>query len=158
MDFLINAAQILLKEKIKFKIYILGEGTMRPCLENLVKKSDLENFIEFIGQADKETVFSYMRSSDYLVIPSRKESLPLVIIEAAKMGLPIIAAKVGDCEELVRKYKIGRLVAPGNSKELAKVLGEVVFENRDEYKVGLKMLANDFTLAKSVSTFLKYIK
>lgn len=158
VDVLINAAQILLRNKVKFKINILGDGTMRVYLENLVKKNGLENCIKFIGQANKEMVFSYMKFSDYLVIPSRKESLPLVIVEAAKMGLPMIVAEVGDCGELVRRYKIGKVVGSDNPKKLAKILEEVVSESRNEYKAGLKLLASDFTLEKSVSTFLKYIK
>lgn len=157
VDVLIKAARILSEDKVKFKINILGDGTMRHTLEKLVRRSGLDDYINFSGQSDKETVFSYMKSSDFLVVPSRSESLPLVIIEAAKVGLPIVATNVGDCGRLMRRYNIGKSVAPNNPKRLAKVLKETVREKKDKYRAGLRLLADDFSLEKSVSMFLKYI-
>lgn len=158
VDVLIGAARILYKNKVNFKINILGDGTLREYLENVVKRNDLKNYVKFFGQASKDVVFSYMKYSDYLVIPSRNESLPLVMIEAAKMNLPVIASEVGDCGELMRKYRVGKLVDPDNPERLAKVLEEAVSENRDKYKIGLKLLADDFALEKSVSMFLTYVR
>lgn len=157
VDVLVEAARILSENKVKFRINILGDGSMRRDLEKLVKRSNLENYINFLGQSDRDTVFSYMRSSDFLIVPSRSESLPLVIIEAAKMGLPVVVTNVGDCRELMRRYNIGKSVAPNDSKQLARVLEETVWENKDKYKAGLKLLANDLSLEKSVSMFLEHI-
>lgn len=158
VDILIKAVGILNQNGINLELNILGDGTMRKYLQNLVNKNGLNKCVKFLGRADKATVFSYMKLSDYLVVPSRKESLPLVIIEAAKMGLPIIAAEVGDCGRLVRKYRIGKNFSPGDVNQLAGVLKESVSENNDKYKSGLKKLAQDFTVKKSVEMFLNYIK
>ena len=38
---------------------------MRHTLEKLVRRSGLDDYINFSGQSDKETVFSYMKSSDF---------------------------------------------------------------------------------------------
>lgn len=159
-DVLIEACARLRKKDSGFRVHILGDGSMRSELKGGVRKRGLGNFVDFFGAANKEEVASYMKTADCLVIPSRSESLPLVLIEATKVGLPIIAADVGDCRRLIKKYKIGRLVPKEAPQKLADAMLKMMRERtplKKRHKKGLDKIAKEFTQKGAVDIFLKTV-
>ena len=102
-----------------------------------------------------------MKSCDCLVISSRSESLPLVMIEAAKMGLPVISTDVGDCTKLIREYNIGYSVNNFESEDISIAMRQAINKKHEIRKIfskGLNRLAKDFSLEKSVASFLREIE
>lgn len=84
-----------LKERIPdWKIDIFGSGEEKNKLEELIKKNELEEFIE-IHEPIKKIQEELLSSSLYLMT-SRYEGLPMVLLEAKCCGLPIVAF---DCPE-----------------------------------------------------------
>ena len=62
-----------------------------------------------------------------VVVPSRAESMPYVVLEAIAAGLPLIATRVGGIPEIFGTES-GRLVAPGETGELANAMAAMLAE------------------------------
>lgn len=155
-DILVEAVEFLVKKRKDFSVNVLGDGSMMKILRE--KSKNVSKYINFIGWADESLVGGYMKASNCLVIPSRNESLPLVMIEAAKVKLPVIATDVGDCERMIKKYKLGVVVNKENPDKLSKAMNNVI-----DGKVNLKLakfvdLTHDFSQSEAVTTFLSGIK
>lgn len=70
---------------------ILGEGTQRPELENLIVAGGLSDRIALPGlQANP---YGYFASADCFFLPSRYEGLPNVVLESLACGTPVIATR-----------------------------------------------------------------
>lgn len=89
----------------------------------LANEMGIMDLVNFRGFMDSHTLSQVYRSVDLLVLPSYAEALPSVITEALLSGLPIVATEVGGIPEQVGSF--GKLVAPGNSRDLADAIDEV---------------------------------
>ena len=125
LKFLIRAANILKKENINF--VVIGDGEERKKLEDLIKECKLDNFFltGVIPEASK-----YLKAFDIFVLPSVKEGFPWTVLEAMMANVPIIVTKVGAVPDVVENNKDGFVIEPGNPKELAKTIKELV-ENKE---------------------------
>lgn len=146
-DLLVEAAKKINK---KFKVRIIGDGTMKSSLD-----SQLAN-VELLGYLGLDEMTAFMKASDFLIIPSRNESLPLVILEAAKFNLPVLASDVGDCKYVLSKYKIGKTFEKENIMDMAQKIDSFDYK---QYKLKgkFKSVVKDYSLEASVEKFIKTI-
>lgn len=120
---LLNAVSILGARDMRPPFRIVGEGEMRPLLEEIVRKKHLAN-VELVGfRADP---IREMIDFDIFVLSSLKEGFPYVILEAMAAGLPIVATRVGGIPEAVIEGKGGFLVDPGDAKGLASKIAALI--------------------------------
>ena len=78
---------------ISSELIIIGRGSLRPQLENLLHDPplhDIKDKIIFFGH--HYNVANLLRSSIALVIPSRSEGFPNVLLEAWSLGVPVVAS------------------------------------------------------------------
>lgn len=139
VDLLINEAR---KLDSRFKLNIIGDGTLRNKLVNIT------NNVQLLGQKNWATISGYMKASDFLIVPSRNESMPLVIIEAASYKLPVLANDVGDCKYVLNKYKVGQTSVGINEFDYKYYKANGRFDD----------LVVDYGLKRSVALFLNKIK
>lgn len=71
------------------------------------------------------------RKADVFCLPTYGDCLPMVLSEAGAAGLPLVSTNVGAISEIVHDGRTGRLVRPGDIKELADALLDLV-ENREQ--------------------------
>lgn len=103
---------------VPWQLQLIGDGSLRPALEEFVAQHNLTDRITFLG--DQLDVHSYLEKSDVFVLLSDWEGLPISIIEAMRIGLPIVATNVGGVKELVVDHDNGFLVER-EDKELLKL-------------------------------------
>lgn len=109
---LIEAFAIVKELHSSVRLYILGDGDLRPELEQKIVSLGLVNDVYLLGQ--KENPFVYLSKADCFALSSNHEGQPMVLLEALTLGLPVIATDiVGNRSVLGDKY--GKLVE--NSKE-----------------------------------------
>jgi glycosyltransferase involved in cell wall biosynthesis len=154
-DILIEAVRILSKQNKKFTINILGDGSMGTSLKE--KTVDLKDYVKFFGWANEETVGGFMKTCDCLIIPSRNESLPLVMIEAAKVSLPVIAADVGDCKRMIKKYQLGLTFTKEDAKGLSNAMLKIMTKNIYRKNSKFQELTRNFSQRKAVNFLLSEI-
>ena len=116
MDFL-NAILRAREVHPTLKGIIVGEGQLRPELEQWVTDHQMQESIEFWGfREDLPQVF---RELDLFVMSSHWEGLPIALLNAAASGLPFACTAVGGIPEVFQDGVHGRLVPPGNPDALA---------------------------------------
>jgi glycosyltransferase involved in cell wall biosynthesis len=64
-------------------------------------------------------VAALLKEMDVYVLGSLREGISNTVLESMSTGLPVIATRTGGNVELVNDNVTGRLIAPGNSDELA---------------------------------------
>ncbi len=99
--------------------WIIGDGSYRQTLENLVAEYNLQANVIFFGKCSYEKSISVLKSSDIFINPSYTEGLPTSVIESALCKKAIIATRVGGTGEIIIDKKTGILVAPGDINQLS---------------------------------------
>ena len=97
-DNLLEVCNKLNQDKLKYELWILGEGWDRPQLEELIDKYNLYN-VKLLGY--KDNPYKYIKMGDLFVCSSRNEGFSLVIGEAVNYQIPIISIDCSGPNELL---------------------------------------------------------
>jgi len=126
INYLINAAKIVLKQHKDATFLIVGDGEERQSLKALAK--GYENCIKFCGHVSKRTLIELYKSSAVLVLPSftRLEAFGVVLLEAMACETPVIASTIPGVLDVVGEG--GFLVKPCSPHSLATAI-QNIFEN-----------------------------
>ncbi|WP_127127384.1 glycosyltransferase family 4 protein [Pseudoflavitalea rhizosphaerae] len=89
-------------------LQLVGDGPLRPGIEELVIEMGLTENVSFLGA--REDARELIGRADLLVLPSIIEGLPAVILEAFYCNTPVVAYDVGGVGEVVFENFTGRLV------------------------------------------------
>ena len=81
------------------KLIIVGDGPLRPALEELAREVGVAGSVLFLGA--RNDVYDLMGVFDVLALPSLHEGVPMVLLEAMAMAVPIIASRVGGIPEIL---------------------------------------------------------
>lgn len=115
LETLIDAATQLLPHFPNLHILLVGEGPLRPTLEEKLKKAGIHYTLPgFIPKA-----YQTLPAMDLFILPSLSEGMGLVLLEAMQAQLPVIATHVGGIPEIIREGQDGLLVPPADSYALA---------------------------------------
>lgn len=96
---LILAFSRLYHENPNIRLYILGEGLLRPHLEEVIRKENMEGKVMLVGAL--ENPFHFLKACQCFVLPSYYEGQPLVIQEARVLKLPIIVSKFSSVKDVL---------------------------------------------------------
>ncbi len=116
---LVEACAILASRNIAFDLLMIGDGEMRPDLEQAIAAAGLDDRIRITGWYGAEQIRDSYREAKGLVLPSFAEGLPVVIMEALALGRPVVSTYVAGIPELVRDGQEGFLVFAGSAGDLA---------------------------------------
>jgi N-acetyl-alpha-D-glucosaminyl L-malate synthase BshA len=98
------------RQKMKAKLLLLGDGPERGAAEWLVRQKGLTRDVCFSGK--QERVHQRVGLSDLFLLPSDSESFGLAALEAMACEIPVIASNVGGLREVVTHGLDGFLVPP----------------------------------------------
>lgn len=101
---LIEVAEKLKNDGLKFRILFVGEGQDSNLYKEMVTSKKLEETIIFLGK--KKNPYPYYKISDCVVLTSDYEGYPVVFLESMILKKPIITTKVSDYEQIEGKYGI----------------------------------------------------
>lgn len=150
---LIDAVDILLKDKIKVELFIAGDGELDKC-NKYIEKLSLNNSVHLCGWVEKEKKENLLREADLLVLPSCFESFGIVLLEAMSYKLPVICSNGGYMHEVVDDGLDGYVV-PVNSPENIADKIRYFDSNRDELYI---MGNNGFKKVKSIYSYNDIMK
>jgi len=146
------------KKGIKEKLYIVGDGTDRDKIQDIINTVGLENQIKLLGL--KINPYIWMKNSHLFVHSSKFEGLAVVLIEAMICGKVAISSKcpVGPSEVL--KYgKVGMLFEVGDYKKLGEELYLLLTDDdkRKQYEEKLKDRIVEFRSDTVITEYEKII-
>ncbi len=91
------------------RFLLVGDGPMRPAVQQAIAAAGLENRFEMPGFITKNLI-DYLTQMDIFLLTTRTESLPNAVIEAQLAGLPVIAPDVGGIREAVADDSTAMLI------------------------------------------------
>jgi len=97
-------------------LIIIGDGSLRPAMEELVGKLGMKDRVRFLGI--RRDIQELMNAADAYVMSSSVEGMANVLLEASATGLPIVATDVGGNPQVVRDGETGFLVPPKDPEAL----------------------------------------
>lgn len=101
-------------------LVLLGDGRLRPELEEQAANANCQDSIHFLGH--RNNIEALLRGMDMFVLSSIAEGMPRVILEAMAAKVPCVATNVGGIPEIINSNDVGFLVPPGNPDELARAM------------------------------------
>ncbi len=140
IDQLVRVFSDLADDYPDWRLNIIGDGAMRPELENGIKEN-LRGRITFHGYAGSEKQSEIYAGADLFVLPSMHDGWGMVVPEAMAAGLPVITTDgVMAGRDLVRSGENGFLLPPGQSEPLKAILLRVMRGDLDLEKMGAAAL------------------
>lgn len=134
MDVTIKAFATLHKSNKNVKLIIIGDGSERGHLTELVKVCEVEDAVFFRGRLTREQIKEEFSSSDCFILLSRAETFGVVYIEAMAAGLPVIATKCGGPECFVNDTN-GKLIDVDNIDQAVVAMNEMLQKKYDRNKL-----------------------
>jgi len=118
---LVEAAAALRSKHPNLHVYMVGDGSDRPVIENAIQAKDAAGYIHAVPGCSFDQVADWMTAADLVTLPSYMEGCPNVILEALACGRPVVATNVGGIPEIMSD-DCGSLVPPRGSRALAEAL------------------------------------
>ena len=166
IDIIIEALSDYKKTNQNFIFYIIGSGPEEIKLKKLVNDLDLENFVTFTGQLQKDDLNYYLQKSDIYIQASSYEGLPHVILEAMSHSLSIISTPIGGTNEIIQDGKNGWVWElennfKPNKNNLIKILNNLKlnsFDDINKRKNAQNLLFSTFDEDKNFQMYLELLK
>jgi L-malate glycosyltransferase len=133
-DLFLRVAAKLSPSFPELQFVLVGDGPLRPRLEDLARQLGLGERVTFLG--DRRDVAAVLAALDISVLPSSSESLSNVILESMAAGLPVVAANVGGNPELVQNGNTGCLFSTGDEAQFGAALETLVTQPELRHRLG----------------------
>jgi len=104
----------------RFKCLVLGEGALRPFLEQRIRRLALGDCVQLLGHAANP--YAYVRSADVFVSASRWETFGIAILEAMALGRPVVATRTDGAVDLIEDGATGLVVPVGDTDAMTQAL------------------------------------
>jgi phosphatidyl-myo-inositol dimannoside synthase len=122
---------------------VIGEGSLRPGLEQLARSYGLGESVRFLGAVSDEERNSWLRRADLLAMPSRLpaggfagEGFGIVYLEAGAYGKPVVAGNVGGAVDAVADGENGLLVDPTDPLAVAEAIASLLLDSELAHRLG----------------------
>lgn len=120
------------RDRQQFRLYIVGEGTLREDLRRRVASLGLSGRVSVPGFLSRPEVEAIRKDAVAQIVPSVWfENAPSVILEAFSLGIPAIASDIGGLPEIATPDSGSKLFRPGDADELAISLESAWQERHD---------------------------
>ncbi len=140
----LKAVKILYEKKnIDFEIKILGDGPLLRKMKEYVKKSKLEEIVNFKGWVSKEELLKEYQSASLQVISSKAEAMSIAALESLSSGLYIISTPVSGNTDIIEEKINGEFFKFNNANILADKISDFYYTKYlKNYKVNQDFLSD----------------
>lgn len=157
IEYGIRAVAKLSKTKPNIEYNIIGDGLLKPKLQELIQELNLSSTVKLLGWKQKTEVINILNNSDILLAPSITaqdgdcEGIPVALMEAMAMGLPVISSLHSGIPELVQNGISGFLVPERDIEGIAEKLNYII-EHPEAWlkmgKAGRKIVEENYDIDK----------
>jgi len=141
IDILITAFAKSFKKNKNLRLTIVGDGSEKKNLENLVEQLKIKRYVKFTGFILNVKTVEYYKNSDIFLFSSLRESGGGVILEAMSCGtVPIVVDYAGP-SELVNK-KTGIKIKPITREQLIVDFSDAILKLAKDFKLRHKLAMN----------------
>ncbi|MGV2831203.1 glycosyltransferase [Myxosarcina sp. GI1(2024)] len=157
IEYAIRAVAKLARSRRNIEYNIVGDGELKPKLQELITELNIGDRIKLLGWKQKTEVIDLLNNSDLLLAPSvtarngDREGIPVALMEAMAMGLPVISTLHSGIPELVEHGVSGFLVPERDSDAIAEKL-EYFLEHPEVWtemgKAGREIVTQNYNIDK----------
>jgi glycosyltransferase involved in cell wall biosynthesis len=151
----VKGFDLLIKSWINIKtpLLIIGSGSEKEFLQNLIDSLNLSHVITIKDWVKQEELYEIYSRAILLVISSRSEGGPRVALEALANDLPVLSTDVGHMNIILPK----ELLARANDLESLQHLLETYVENISQFNQSaiFNYVREEFSLEKQSSKVMK---
>jgi len=104
---IISIAKIICEKYPTLKFLIVGEGTLRNTLSDLINKNNLTGKVLLLGH--RENALKWINNSTIFLSTSLWEGVPYTLLEAMYLKKPIVASNIDGHKDLIINGKTGYL-------------------------------------------------
>jgi glycosyltransferase involved in cell wall biosynthesis len=98
---LLQIFRALAAERPQLRLRLIGDGSLRPHLEERARSLGLEGHVVFLGSISHDGLRHELAKSDLFVFPSPYESFGMALLEAQAAGVPVVASDLPATRESV---------------------------------------------------------
>lgn len=143
-------------EGVDSKLKIIGSGTEKNSLNQLIEDLKLGHKIQIIDQVPSNDLVKYYAQASVLIVSSLREGGPRVALEALYMKVPVISTDVGHMNKILPKEF---LAEPNNQTALKELI--VKYVNKmylfDQSSI-FEYVSEEFSLESQSKKILKAYK
>ena len=137
-DVLIRAsAELAQQREPNFRIIIVGEGTQRAYLQQLIVEYNLQNAIRLVGSQNAAQVRSLLSDADAAIFSSLYETTPITLLEAWAMRLPVVTTSVGILRGVDKATRCVYLAEANSVTSLASAMRQCMSSAAQRKKVAI---------------------
>jgi glycosyltransferase involved in cell wall biosynthesis len=113
----LDAAALMARKERAVRFVIVGDGALRPEMEQYAHALDIADRVIFTGwRRDLPCIYADL---DALAVTSNNEGTPVSAIEAMAASCPVVATRVGGLPDLISDGETGYLVPPGDAQAIS---------------------------------------
>ncbi|MEM2936813.1 MAG: glycosyltransferase family 4 protein [Candidatus Bathyarchaeia archaeon] len=156
----IKAFRLLSEKLADCRLWIVGDGPLRPKLLRLARKLGLEKKVVLFGRVSETQKLNLLGRAHVLVFPAVREGWGLVVTEANACGTPAVGYDVPGLRDSIRHGKTGVLVPPKDLGALAGALMKLLSDHgvRRELSRNALEWSREFSWDRSAEEFLRVVK
>ena len=149
-DRLIRIHAKLRKEGYPVHSYILGKGSLRPELEQLVKDLGVSDSFTFLGY--QTNLYKYIANCDLFVCSSLSEGFSTAATEALIVGTPVCTVEVSGMKEMLGENNEYGIVTENNEEALYQGIKQLLDDPAllTHYKQQTATRGKDFSTKETV--------
>lgn len=139
LEFLIKGLVEVRKDVPNVFCLLIGDGRQRPYLENMVKKTGIDQSVIFTGNVTHQDLSKYIAAFDIAVLPHFNDyGSPMKIFEYMSMAKPVIVPRAENIEESMEDGKEGIMFEERDIKGLVNALVTVLKNDNLRIQMGIK--------------------
>lgn len=142
-DVMVRALALVLAKVPDAQWVVIGDGSLRPGLEELARSYGVADSISFLGAVSDEQRDAWLARAQLLAMPSRLpaggfagEGFGIVYLEAAAHGKPVVAGNVGGAPDAVIDGETGLLVDPQSPPAVAEAIVRLLSDEELAQRLG----------------------
>jgi len=151
----IKLIEKLLKEERRVSLNLYGEGAEAEMLQNYTKEKNLEEFIFFHGNQNKQILKEAYKKAHFVILPSKSEGWPKAIAEGMFWGCVPITTGVSCIPFMLDYGNRGIILKMDLEKDTNRIL--YILDNENVFSSKSK-LARDWSQNYTVDLFEEEIK
>ncbi len=132
-DVMVRAMRLVREQVPEARWAVVGDGPLRPGLEELARSEAVEDAVEFVGAVSNEERDAWYDRAHVFAMPSRLpesgvggEGFGIVYLEAGAHGLPSVGGNVAGARDAVVDGETGLLVDPTDPEAVATALATLL--------------------------------
>lgn len=137
VDVLLAALARLAQQGVRPLLDVVGAGSQRAALEEVVADLGLGDQVRFLGALPAAEVSERLRTAAALVLPSRFEGFALVLLEAWASGTAVVTTSVGAVPQVCHDGVDSLVVPPDDPAAMAEALARVVSDPALAQRLGI---------------------